>query len=247
MGYAIIGDVHSDAIKLEKAFNYAQEHNLKIILLGDLFDSRCDYSDSIGVYELVKNSSAIVLQSNHQEKLIRYLAKNQHWTPFAHPQITIRIKTPLFIRAQLGKHQVGLVMNEISRRYVTFEPQFYTPAWRTAPTNGAKQGSGDFMFKSDEEEKCKELDFEYENIVNMALNLYNKMIEDGVAPEQARSILPQNMYTEWWWTGSLFAFSRIYNQRIEMHSQWESREYAKAIGYVVSSLFPVSWKYLTNT
>ena len=81
----------------------------------------------------------------------------------------------------------------------------------------------------------------------MALNLYNKMIEDGVAPEQARSILPQNMYTEWWWTGSLFAFSRIYNQRIEMHSQWESREYAKAIGYVVSSLFPVSWKYLSNT
>ena len=76
MGYAIIGDVHSDAIKLEKAFNYAQEHNLKIILLGDLFDSRCDYSDSIGVYELVKNSSAIVLQSNHQEKLIRYLKGN---------------------------------------------------------------------------------------------------------------------------------------------------------------------------
>ena len=185
--------------------------------------------------------------SDKDEKLIRYLAKNQHWTPFAHPQITIRIKTPLFIRAQLGKHQVGLVMNEISRRYVTFEPQFYTPAWRIAPTNGAKQGSGDFMFKSDEEEKCKELDFEYENIVNMALNLYNKMIEDGVAPEQARSILPQNMYTEWWWTGSLFAFSRIYNQRIEMHSQWESREYAKAIGYVVSSLFPVSWKYLSNT
>lgn len=185
--------------------------------------------------------------SDKDEKLIRYLAKNHHWTPFAHPQITIRIKTPLFIRAQLGKHQVGLVMNEISRRYVTFEPEFYTPAWRTAPTNGAKQGSGDFMFKSDEEQKCKELDFEYENIVNMALNLYNKMIEDGVAPEQARSILPQNMYTEWWWTGSLFAFSRIYNQRIEMHSQWESREYAKAIGYVVSSLFPVSWKYLSNT
>jgi hypothetical protein len=76
MGYAIIGDVHSDSRKLKEAFNYAQEHNLKIILLGDLFDSRCDYSDSIGVYELVKDSDVIVLQSNHQEKLIRHLKGN---------------------------------------------------------------------------------------------------------------------------------------------------------------------------
>lgn len=185
--------------------------------------------------------------SNKDEKLIRYLAKNQHWTPFAHPQITIRIKTPIFIRAQLGKHQVGLVMNEISRRYVTFDPEFYTPAWRTAPKNGAKQGSDDFMFQSQEDQDCKFVDFEYENILNMALDCYNKMLEKGIAPEQARSILPQSMYTEWWWTGSLYAFSRIYNQRIEIHSQWESREYAKAIGYIVSSLFPVSWKCLTNT
>ena len=76
MGYAIIGDVHSDSKKLKQALNYAQEHNLKIILLGDLFDSRCDYSDSIGVYELIRNSDAIILQSNHQEKLIRYLMGN---------------------------------------------------------------------------------------------------------------------------------------------------------------------------
>jgi DNA integrity scanning protein DisA with diadenylate cyclase activity len=73
MGYAIIGDVHSDAKKLKRALDYAKEHELKVILLGDLFDSRCDYSDSVKVYELVKNSGAIVLQSNHQEKLIRYL------------------------------------------------------------------------------------------------------------------------------------------------------------------------------
>jgi len=201
------------------------------------------------IYENVEEADEHVLErdalSDKDKKLISYLAKHNHWTPFGHPQITIRIKTPIFIRAQLGKHQVGLVMNEISRRYVTFEPEFYTPAWRTAPTNGAKQGSSDFMFKSKDDEKYKQLDFEYENVTNMALNLYNKMIEDGVAPEQARSILPQNMYTEWWWTGSLFAFSRIYNQRIEIHSQWEAREYAKAIGYVVSSLFPVSWKHLT--
>lgn len=76
MGYAIIGDVHSDFRKLKKAFDYASEHNLKIILLGDLFDSRCDYSDSIGVYRLVRDFGAIVLQSNHQDKLIRHLKGN---------------------------------------------------------------------------------------------------------------------------------------------------------------------------
>lgn len=200
-----------------------------------------------GVGEADEHITEITDVSSKDKKLIHYLAKNQHWTPFAHPQITIRIKTPLFIRAQLGKHQVGLVMNEISRRYVTYQPEFYTPAWRTAPTNGAKQGSGHFMFSSQDEQNCKIMDFEYENIINMALNCYNKMLENGVAPEQARSILPQSMYTEWWWTGSLFAFSRIYNQRIEIHSQWESREYAKAIGYIISSLFPVSWKQLTES
>jgi thymidylate synthase (FAD) len=198
------------------------------------------------VAEEDEHIAEIVSLSRKDEKLINYLAKHQHWTPFAHPQITIRIKTPIFIRAQLGKHQVGLVMNEISRRYVTYEPEFYTPAWRTAPTDGAKQGSGEFMFQSQDEQNCKLLDFEYENVINMAMNCYNKMLESGVAPEQARSILPQSMYTEWWWTGSLYAFSRIYNQRIEMHSQWESREYAKAIGYIASSLFPISWKCLTD-
>lgn len=184
--------------------------------------------------------------SQKDEKLVKYLAKNHHWTPFAHPQITIRVKAPIFVRAQLGKHQVGLVMNEISRRYVTYDPSYYTPAWRTAPTDGAKQGSGDFAFKNGDDIACQNLDTLYENTVRMCDDLYKNLISMGVAPEQARSILPQSMYTEWWWTGSLYSFSRIYNQRIDLHSQWESREYAKAIQYVVSSLFPVSWKYLTQ-
>jgi len=202
------------------------------------------------IYDYIEEADEHVLErdalSDRDKKLISYLAEHNHWTPFGHPQVTIRIKTPIFIRAQLGKHQVGLVMNEISRRYVTYEPEYYTPAWRTAPTDGAKQGSSSFMFDTDSEEKCKELDRKYESIVDSCHAMYNELIEMGVAPEQARSILPQNMYTEWWWTGSLYAFSRIYNQRIEIHSQWEAREYARAIGQVLSSLFPVSWKALTK-
>lgn len=204
------------------------------------------------ITEYVEESDEHILEidalSDKDEKLIKYLAKNQHWTPFAHPQITIRVKAPIFVRTQLGKHQIGLVMNEISRRYVTYEPDYYTPAWRTAPTDGAKQGSGEFAFKNgDDDVACQNLDILYENTVRMCDDLYKKLLSMGIAPEQARSILPQSMYTEWWWTGSLYSFSRIYNQRIDLHSQWESREYAKGIEYVVSSLFPVSWKYLTQS
>lgn len=175
------------------------------------------------------------------EKLIKYLAKHNHWTPFAHPQITIHIKTPLFVRAQLGKHQIGLVMNEVSRRYVVDEPQFYTPIWRNAPTDGAKQGSSGFVTEPsilmmngfrEAAEKCVEV--------------YNGLLASGVAPEQARSILPQSTYTEWWWTGSLAAFARVYKQRTDAHAQWEVQRYADAIGDIIRPLYPVSWEQLVS-
>lgn len=180
--------------------------------------------------------------SGKDEKLIGYLAKHNHWTPFAHPQITLRIKAPIFIRAQLGKHQVGLVMNEVSRRYVTDEPQFYTPEWRAAPTDGAKQGSSDFV---DDVPLVAEMDEIYNHVVLEALDAYNRLLARGVAPEQARAVLPQGTYTEWWWTGSLSAFARIYAQRIDAHSQWEVQQYAKAISEIVAPLYPHSWKALT--
>ena len=181
--------------------------------------------------------------SDRDQKLIKYLATHKHWTPFAHPQITIRIKTPIFVRAQLGKHQVGLVMNEVSRRYVTDEPQFYTPEWRAAPTDGAKQGSSDFV---DDVPLVAEMDQMYNRVVLEALDAYNRLLARGVAPEQARAVLPQGTYTEWWWTGSLSAFARIYTQRIDTHAQWECRMYAEAIENIISPIFPISWKYLTK-
>ena len=174
-------------------------------------------------------------------KLIDYLAKHKHWTPFAHPQITVRIKAPIFIRAQLGKHQVGLVMNEVSRRYVTYDPEFYIPMWRSAPTNGAKQGSSGFM------KHVTHLTDSFQNLCDDAMDVYKELMAQGVAPEQARGALPQAMYTEWWWTGSLAAFARIYAQRVEEHAQWEVQQYANAIGTIIQPLFPVSWKALTET
>ena len=181
--------------------------------------------------------------SEKDKKLIAYLAKHNHFTPFCHPQISLRIKCPIFVRAQLGKHQVGLVMNEVSRRYVTYEPEIYTPMWRSAPTNGAKQGSSGPMEDMD---KCISMRNEYITVANECLKLYNDLIGDGVAPEQARSILPQGTYTEFVWTGSLYAFARVYNLRIDAHAQWEIQKFAQAIDKILSPLFPISWQTLTQ-
>ncbi len=172
-------------------------------------------------------------------KLLKYLAKHQHWTPFAHPQITLRVKAPVSIRTQMFKHKQGFVENEISRRYVSFEPEFYSPEWRGKPTDGAKQGSDDFIEIKPEIQKT------FDNMLEGCMRTYNDLLEAGVAPEQARFMLPQGMYTEWYWTGSLAAYARFYKQRIDTHAQYEVREYAKAIGVLISRLFPVSWKCLT--
>ena len=184
--------------------------------------------------------SELVVLSEKDQKLIRYLAKHQHWTPFAHPQITLRIKAPISIRTQFFKHKQGFVENEISRRYVSFEPEFYTPQWRGKPTDGAKQGSDDFI---EIKPKTRQV---YDNMMYGCLMTYNELLEAGVAPEQARFVLPQAMYTEWYWTGSLAAYARFYSQRIDPHAQWEIRQYAEAVGQLIQPLFPFSWKCLTN-
>ena len=182
--------------------------------------------------------------SEKDKKLVGYLAKHKHWTPFAHPQITLRIKAPIFIRTQLFKHKVGFTENEVSRRYVSDPPSVYFPRWRGKPTNGAKQGSEDFMPL---DEDYNTVNRHYEFTVREALLTYDELLKRGVAPEQARSVLPQGTYTEWWWTGSLSAFARVYTQRSDPHAQWECQEYAKAISTIIQPLFPHSWKALTGT
>ena len=189
------------------------------------------------------DADGIPLLSDKDFKLIRYLAEHEHWTPFAHPQITLRIKAPISIRTQLFKHKVGFVENEISRRYVSYEPDLYFPYFRGKPTNGAKQGSEEFI--TDVRVK-EEIDRKYREAAEKCVEIYDELLEAGVAPEQARFVLPQGVYTEWWWTGSLSAYARVYTQRINPHAQWEVREYAKAIGEIIEPLFPESWLALTR-
>lgn len=195
------------------------------------------------------NEDGTGMLSDRDERLIAYLAKHNHWTPFAHPQITMRICAPISIRTQFFKHKQGFVENEISGRYVIQgEPKFYLPKWRSKPTN-SKQGSSEFIgsdLEDDAENPTFILDRVYRKAINEAERTYNELIRQGVAPEQARFVLPQGTYTQWIWTGSLAAYARFYNQRIDPHAQWEIQKYAKAVGKILSFLFPVSWKYLTT-
>jgi len=179
--------------------------------------------------------------SDKDAKLIRYLATNNHWSPFAHNSISLRIKAPIFVARQMVKHQVGLVWNEVSRRYVDDEPEFYFPeVWRGRPKGSVKQGS-------DVEKSILLMGYSCPSkVVELALMAYESMLEQGVAPEQARMVLPQNTMTEWIWTGSLMAFARVCKQRLDPHAQLETQEVAKKINDIVEPLFPVSWKALTS-
>ena len=178
--------------------------------------------------------------SDADTKLVAYLAKHNHWSPFAHTSIQLRIKAPIFVARQLVKHQVGGVWNEVSRRYVDSEPEFYFPeVWRGRLTDGAKQGS------SGEVTHVHGVLVSHgaQYAASTALGTYNQLIDGGVAPEQARMILPQNMMTEWYWTGSLMFFARVCAQRLD--PQAETSEVARQIAEIVRPLFPVSWAALT--
>lgn len=181
-------------------------------------------------------------------KLINYLAKHNHWTPFSHPMITMRETVPIFIARQRFKHMVGFTYNEVSRRYVDDEPTFFIPSeWRARPDGSVKQGSGNHtidMITVDHQQALVEK--HYESFLEDALALYNNMIGDGVAPEQARMVLPQSMYTSYYVTGSLAAWARAYKQRIDPHAQAEIQDLARVWGSIIQPLFPESWAALTK-
>ena len=177
-------------------------------------------------------------------KLINYLAKHNHWTPFAHAFLSFRIKAPIFVARQLVKHQVGLAWNEVSRRYVDDEPEFWFPKkWRSRPTDSVKQGSNGV---NDMVTPTGDLRMWFESQTFEQLNLYNEMIGNNVAPEMARMVLPQNTMTEWIWSGSLAAFSRVCKLRLDPHAQQETTEVVQKIAELAEPLFPVSWKALLN-
>jgi thymidylate synthase (FAD) len=177
---------------------------------------------------------------DEDKRLINYLARYNHWTPFGHCQVTIRETVPIFVARERFRHTVGFVYNEVSRRYVSDTPEIWRPeVWRSKPEGSIKQGSGD---QFDDQNWADDI---YLEATVKAKKAYDSLINAGVAPEQARAVLPQSMYTSYYVTGSLSAWARFYNLRAAPDAQVEIQELAEKVDEIIRPLFPVSWEALT--
>ena len=198
--------------------------------------------DHMGSDLSVVNAARVSFRKEHSEfeepadtRLINYLAKHGHWSPFGHASMQFHIKAPVFVARQLVKHQVGLVWNEVSRRYVDDEPEFYEPTeWRLAAED-KKQGSSNETVK-----------YSILPAHTYAKECYENMLRMDIAPEMARMVLPQSMMTEWYWSGTLIAFARICNLRCKPDTQLETQLVANQINEQSEPLFPISWKALRD-
>ena len=198
--------------------------------------------DHMGSDLSVVNAARVSFAKKHEEfdnvadtKLINYLAKHNHWSPFGHGSMQFAISAPVFVARQLVKHQVGLVWNEVSRRYVDNEPEFYTPTeWRKSAEN-KKQGSSD-----------ETVEYSVLPAYTFAKQCYENMLRMDIAPEMARMVLPQSMMTEWYWSGTLYAFARVCNLRCKPDAQKETRDVGWGIDKHARKLFPASWKALRD-
>ena len=203
--------------------------------------------DSMGSDLTVANAARVSFDKHKDElddsdeKLIAFLAKHGHWSPFAHVSQQLKIDAPIFIARQLQKHQIGLAWNEVSRRYVDSTPEFYTPTeWRKRAKD-KKQGSLSEPIASQGIANAIKKEAEI-----VCVNAYNALLRKDVCPEQARMVLPQSLMTSWYWTGSLYAFSRVCNLRLKEDAQAETREVAESISNHCAIMFPISWKNLVN-
>ena len=206
-----------------------------------------DYIDHMGSDNRIVDAARVSfdkIAANYSDddnaRLLRFLAKHRHITPFQHPQITLRVQAPIPVRTQLFKHKVGLTENEESRRYIKTTPPLFVPAFRSAPEGSIKQGSAGPHPDNRAWQKV------YESQCDTAIDLYEQMLEANVAPEQARFILPQGVEVQWYWTGSLGAFARVCWQRLDSHAQAETQQIAQEISDIIAPLFPVSWAALTE-
>ena len=195
-------------------------------------ESEWDYEES-DAYSFKQHMKA------KDEKLIQYLAKHNHISPFGHCFASFHVKAPVFVARQLVKHKF-LRWNEISRRYVDSEPEFYVPdEWRERSAD-KKQGSEGVVKSSDPTLITNDLHYR-------ALSDYQRLLREGVCPEQARMVLPQSMMTEWYWSGSLDAFADMCKLRCASDTQAETQEVAKQISVQMHELFPVSWMALAKS
>jgi len=208
-----------------------------------------EYIEHMGGDLSVVNAARVSFAKAHDRleendhKLIDYLSRENHFMPFCHPHLSLRIKAPIFVARQLVKHQIGGSWSEESRRYVDDEPEFFVPkSWRERPRSNIKQGSG-FDVDMESQRDCYAI---FDEAIENAVSSYLTLLSLRVAPEQARMVLPLNVMTQWVWTGSLQFFARVCNLRLDSHAQAETREVAQQISAIAGKLFPVSWSVLVK-
>jgi len=204
---------------------------------------KASYIDHMGSDLSVANAARVSFRKKHNSfqpsdlHLIEYLAKHKHFSPFGHCFASFHVKAPIFVARQLVKHEY-LRWNEVSRRYVDDLPEMYLPDyWRGRPINKKQGSEGVADYKTNHN---------LYSHLNHAQTIYIEMLEAGVAPEQARTILPQNMFTEWYWSGSLDAFANMCKLRLAEDTQYESQLVAQQISKKMIELFPISWEALIN-
>jgi len=181
--------------------------------------------------------STIITEAD--KKLIKYLATHGHISPFFHPQVRLRVKMPIYVAREWYRHTIGFARNEVSRRYVDSEPEIFLPSELRARDERVKQGS-----KSESIPDNDSVVDLIKSFHTASLETYNTLLEKGVAPEVARGVLPQNMYTEFVETGSLYAYARLCRLRLDPHAQKEIRDYAQVVSDLIAPLFPASWRWL---
>lgn len=208
------------------------------------------YVDHMGTDKTVVNAARVSFDADtgapfdpeRDTKLINYLARHNHWSPFAHTSIQFKFKAPIFVARQLVKHQVGGVWNEVSRRYVSGAPEYFEPtAWRGKPVN-AKQGSSGNLEGHDQVDATEMM----RGVYDYADLTYRNLLAMGVAPEQARMVLPMGSMTEWYWTGSLVFWARVCKLRLDSHSQGETTDVVRLVDPIIKEIFPVSWEALMS-
>lgn len=182
--------------------------------------------------------------------LLHYKKSAQHWAPFGHPHMQIRMKLPIFLARQFVKHQVGGVWSEESRRYMSSEPEFWFPKeWHGRPED-IKQGSDgvitEVIWDDGGDLEREQIDPLVRELTKQQLHAYTQLVQGGLAPEEARIVLPLNTMTTVTWTGSLLFWTRVCNQRLDSHAQKAANELASKISDFARPLFPVSWAELVG-
>jgi thymidylate synthase (FAD) len=218
--------------KMEVSLLGSYGSDLEVVNAARVSFSKQSSWSNVGEYE---HAGGDLELPEKDAKLINYLAKHKHKSPFNHCFMSFRVKAPIFVARQLVKHEY-LPWNEVSRRYVTEEPEFYIPEVFRALADNVKQGSSD-----------KAVPFLTNPVYRastMSLMVYDMLLERGVCPEQARMVLPQNTMTEWIWSGTLFAFAKMCKLRLDPHTQKETQEIARMVDAEAVRQFPVSWQAL---